>query len=206
MPTWNHIHCIVSAKISQPIKKLTNTLLAFKPDSILSEDMRYRRYFLKEYLPQLYNQHTNKHYANCIFCANLVKASCHKYCFKCSAGTYIRCSPALPGAIYKEPLYPQEPGGQYIPWYYRKTCYHFRRLDPDKYRKNICSMLSPIGIYNMEILEGLEKGLCSGERPCHICSSVNYELYRDCLRQRGFNASSPCHKIKDKLKKVYEPL
>ena len=48
MPTWNHIHCIVSAKISQPIKKLTNTLLAFKPDSILSEDMRYRRYFLKE--------------------------------------------------------------------------------------------------------------------------------------------------------------
>lgn len=183
-----------------------NALTTFNLGSILSEDTRYKRYFLKEYLPQLYNKHTKKHYANCIFCANLAKSSCHKYCFKCSVGTYIRCSPALPGDIYKEPLYQLESEGLTIPWYYRKPCYHFRRLDPAKYYRNICAMFSPIAIYNMEILEGLEKGLCSGQKPCHICSSINYELYRECLRHRGFNASTPCYRIKDKLRKAYESL
>lgn len=183
-----------------------NVMATFSLGKILSEDAHYKRYFLKKYLPDLYRQHTNKHYANCVFCANLVKTGCHKYCLKCSIGTYVRCSPALPGAIFIESVYPYELERLPIPWYYRKTCYHFRRLKPDKYQKNFYTALSPIGIYNMETLEGLEKGLCSGEKPCHICSSVDYQLYRECIAQRGFDASSPCHIIKGKLKQTYEAL
>ncbi len=204
MATWDIMHNLMAGKVYQSIKKLKNAMAAFSISRILSEDTHYKRYFLKSYLPELCRQHTDKHYANCVFCANLIKSGCHKYCLKCSVGTYIRCSPALPGAIFIEPLYPYESECLPIPWYYKKTCYHFRRLSPDKYRRNLCSMLSPIAIYNMEILEGLEKGLCSGEKPCHICSSVDYELYRECLKQRGFNPSAPCHRIREKLKKVYE--
>lgn len=204
MPTWNLLQYIMPGRIHQSIRTLRSTLTKFNPASVLSDDWRYKRYFVKEYQPQLYQQHTKKHFANCIFCANLAKSSCHKYCFKCAVGTYIRCSPVLPGAIYKEPLYPLESESLVTPWYYRKPCYHFRRLALDKYCKNIYSLFSSIGIYNMEILEGLEKGLCSGQKPCHICSSVNYELYRECLNQRGFNTSTACHIIKDKLKMAYE--
>ena len=62
----------------------------------------FRRYeirtvFLRNYLPQLYRRHIKKNTRNCLFLFQFVKSECHRYCFKCSAGTYkVQSSTARP--------------------------------------------------------------------------------------------------------------
>lgn len=186
------------------IKRFTDMIISFRSVSIFSEDAQYKYHFLNEYMPELYRKHSLENYTNCIFCTCLVRSHCHSHCFKCGVGTYIKCSPALPGAVYKEPAQSDDEEIMTVPWYYRKTCYHFKRLPQRRYFKNIYPLLSSIGIYNLEILEGLEKGLSAGVKPCHVCASIDYELYQKCSRQGDFNSSTPCHKITEKLKAVYE--
>lgn len=194
----------MTERLYRPLKRLVKSLLSFSPISILSEDTQYKWHFLKEYLPDLYRRHTSEEYASCIFCANLVRSRCHSNCLKCSVGTYIRCSPPLPGVIYKESTYPGEAESLPVPWYYRKPCYHFKRLPLAQYHRNIFSFLSPVAIFHFEIIEGLESGLCLDSKPCHICASVNYELYRKCSGQGDFEENTPCHRIKAELKNIYE--
>lgn len=191
-------------RLNHLLKKLVKAATSFSPVSLLTDDAQYKRYFIKEYLPGLYQKHTSEEYASCIFCANLVRSRCHSNCLKCSVGTYIRCSPSLPGVIYKESSYSDETESIPIPWYYRKPCYHFNRLPLARYHKNIYPLLSPVGIHHFEILEGLETGLCSDTRPCYICASVNYELYRECSSQEDFEENTPCRRIKAELEEIFE--
>ena len=203
MPSENIIQRDMTERLLYLIKKLYRTVSSFNPITLLSDDSQYKLYFLKVYLPELYRKHTCEEYASCIFCANLVRSRCHSNCLKCSVGTYIRCSPSLPGLIYKESSYPDDESMP-VPWYYRKPCYHFKRLSQAQYHKNIYSMLSAAAVFHFEILEGLETGLCADSKPCHICASVNYNLYRECSGQEDFDENTPCHRIKEELKGIFE--
>lgn len=184
--------------------RIRKVFVSLTPKKILSEDTLYKWQFMKKFMPELYMQHTQVNYANCVFCANLVKSRCHKHCLKCSIGTYIKCSPPLPGEIFKEPVSSNITANFSVPWYYKETCDHFVRLPGNRYYKNLITMLSTIGIYNFEVLEGLEKGLTAGLKPCHVCATVNYGLYQKCIRQGDYDTSSPCHKIAAELKDVYQ--
>jgi len=110
----------------------------------------------------------------------------------------------LPGAIYKESAYSEDSDKIQVPWYYKKPCRQFRRLPLYKYHRNIYPLFNSVGIHHIEILEGLESGLCSDIRPCHICASVDYDIYRKCSAQDDFNENTPCQKIKAELKRIYE--
>lgn len=204
MSSENIMHRDMTERLDHLLKRLFRAVSSFSPVSLLSDDAQYKWHFIKEYMPELYQKHTSEEYASCIFCANLVRSRCHSNCLKCSAGTYIRCGPSMPGVICKESTYPDDAESMPVPWYYKKPCYHFIRLPQTRYHKNIYSMLSPAGIFHFEILEGLETGLCSDKKPCHICASVNYNLYRECSGQEDFEENTPCHRIKSELKDIYE--
>ena len=189
----------------QPIlKKIMKALTSLGSICVLSEDTLYKSYIKQSFMPELYRQHTSKMVANCVFCANLVRSGCHKYCLKCSSGTYVHCSPLLPGILYNETNYPYHSEILTVPWYYRETCHHFTRLPSKNYLKNFSVALSSIGIYNFEVLEGLEKGLSSGEKPCYVCASIDYELYKRCSGQVDFEPTSPCNKIYTELANIYQ--
>ena len=154
-------------------------------------------------MPELYKRHTSALYMNCVFCANLVRSKCHGNCLKCRQGTYIHCSPLLPGALDFDPKHPYSVDGLALPWYYRETCGNFERLPPQHYFRNLFIAFSSNEISNFEVLEGLEKGLSAGEKPCHICASVDYGLYRKCCGQGDFDLFTPCRQITGELGSYY---
>lgn len=176
-----------------------------KVPSVIPEDIAYKWSFISKCMPALYERHTRELYSNCIFCSNLVRSDCHKYCLKCSCGTYIHCAPALPTIISESTVH-QSTCAEKItrPWFYRETCSKFSRLPKSRYFKNLYSPLSAISIYNYEALEGLEKGLLSGKRPCHICASLDYDIYRTCLTQEDFSITSKCTKIFSAVSSFYQ--
>ncbi|HOQ06253.1 MAG TPA: hypothetical protein PK127_00470 [Clostridiales bacterium] len=190
-------------RISITARKALNRLLSFRPGSLLSEDMKYQLYFYRSYLPELYRRHVKRNQKNCLFCSRLVKSGCHRYCLKCSAGTYIKCCPPLPGLLYAVPVHADDEDALPVPWYFKKTCSGFKRLPLYRYWRNLYSVFPSIAMNNYEALEGLERGLSSGTRPCHICATVDYGLYRRCMSQPDFNAASPCTRIANELKKAY---
>lgn len=185
-------------------KRLIKKVNSIGSICVLPEDTIYKWHFIRDYMPELYKQHTSELYMNCVFCANLVRSGCHRHCLKCSAGTYIHCSPLLPGIIYHGAGYPYSMEPQSVPWYYRETCSSFKRVPPKHYFRNLHIVPGSTGIYNFEVLEGLEKGLSAGEKPCHVCASVNYELYRKCSGQQDFDTSTPCRKITAELGTFYQ--
>jgi hypothetical protein len=77
-------------------------------------------------------------------------------------------------------------------------------LPQANYFKNLHVPLSSIGIYNFEIFEGLEKGLSNGEKPCHVCASIDYGFYKNCIGQGDFDIHTPCHKIIKELSSIYQ--
>lgn len=203
-PVADIMYSTLPMRLLPMIKKLTNVIASLRTSCVLSEDSVYKWHFRRDYMPDLYRQHTSELYANCIFCVNLVRSGCHRHCLKCGIGTYIHCSPPLPGILYYETRHPYIVDSLTVPWYYKETCSSFKRLPPNHYFRNLHVALSSIDIYNFEVLEGLEKGLSSGEKPCHICASMDYELYRKCSGQGDFDVSTPCHKITKELSAIYQ--
>ncbi len=171
---------------------------------ILSEDSVYKWQFIHHFMPELYKKHTSELYANCIFCDNLVRSRCHQHCLKCTVGTYIHCSPLMPGILHNEPVHPINMDNLPVPWYYMEPCSNFKRLPQNRYFRNLHVPVRSIDICNFEVLEGLEQGLAAGERPCHVCASVNYALYLKCLKQSDFSMNTPCHKIASELCSIYQ--
>lgn len=178
-------------------------ILSFRPGHILSEDAKYRFYFHTKFLPELYREHVRSNIANCVFCSHLVKSGCHKYCLKCSAGTYIKCYPPMPGLLYKGSIETDEGDDLPIPWYFKRVCSQFSRLPQGLYFRNLYSVFPSIALNNYEALESVEKGLLSGSKPCYICASVDYNLYKSCLKRNDFDTCTACHRIKHELKKIY---
>lgn len=200
----NILHTTLLMRLTPFIKRAVKTMAFLKSICVPSEDTLYKWHFIRHYMPEIYKRHTSELYMNCIFCSHLVRAGCHKHCLKCSIGAYIHCSPLLPGIIYCENSYIYNNDPLTVPWFYKKPCGSFNRLPPANYFKNLYVPLSPIGIYNFEIFEGLEQGLSGGERPCHVCASIDYELYKNCTGQGDFDMHSPCHKITEKLSSLYQ--
>lgn len=191
-------------RLQPMIKSIMKTMASIGSICVFSEDTVYKWHIIRDYMPKLYKLHTSELYANCVFCANLVRAGCHRHCLKCSSGTYIHCSPLLPGILYYETSYPYSMNSLTVPWYYMETCSSFKRLPSNNYLKNFKVALSSIGIYNFEVLEGLGKGLSAGEKPCHVCASIDYELYKKCSCQEDFDTCTPCHKIVTELANIYQ--
>lgn len=199
-------NCTESILISRLIpvfRKLMQSVSALGSFPVLTEDSVYKRNFIHDFMPELYSQHTSALYMNCVFCVNLVRSKCHSNCLKCCHGTYIHCGSLFPGLLDFNTRHPDCMDRLILPWYYRETCCSFERLPPRNYFRNLYVAFSSNEICNFEVLEGLEKGLSSGERPCHICASVDYELYRKCSGQGDFDNSIPCHRINDELSSYY---
>jgi len=195
---------ILITRLLPPFRKFINTIASLGSICILSEDNAYKRHFIRDYMPELYKQHTSELFMNCVFCANLVRSECHSNCLKCCRGTYIHCSLLLPGFLYFDARHHYSMDGLAVPWYYRETCSSFSRLPANRYFKNLLVAFSSTEICNFEVLEGLEKGLSSGEKPCHICASVDYELYRKCSYRADYDVFTPCHAITSELRSIYQ--
>jgi hypothetical protein len=176
----------------QGLKKL---LSAVKDINLRTEDSAYKWEFTRRFMPELYKTHTSELEMNCAFCENLIRASCHRNCFKCRTGTYIYCSPLLPGIQGCGAPRPGSADAEPVPWYYKNACPNFRRLEPKNYFRNFIIPLSSSTIDNFEVLEGLTCGLSSGEKPCRICASVDYGIYKACSSHKGFDKSAPCDRI-----------
>ncbi len=184
-------------------RRLKGAVGSILNSGILSGDFKYVWHFVRYFRNELYERHIDENYINCVFCSNLVKTGCHRHCLKCGVGTYIRCSPSLPGILYNEAKQNEDSDNHRVPWYFRETCSHFKRLSQKKYFKNLHSAISPAGIYDFEVLEGFENGLSAGSKPCHVCAAADYELYKRCSAQEGFETDSPCNRIDAELKSFY---
>ena len=96
----------LSTQLVITVRNILRRILSLKLSDMLSEDMKYRLYFFRSYLPELYRRHIKK-LQELSFCSRLVKTGCHKYCLKCSAGTYIKCCPPCQ-AFYMRSQYMQK--------------------------------------------------------------------------------------------------
>ena len=163
--------------------------------NLRTEDSAYKWEFTRKFMPALYKTHISELDINCAFCENLVRSSCHKHCMKCRVGTYIHCSPLLPGMAYYDTPRPDSCSNESVPWYYKNTCLNFKRLELKSYFRNFIIPMSSCTIDNFEVLEGLSCGLSSGEKPCRICACVDYDIYKACSGRKGFDKTTPCDRI-----------
>ncbi len=186
------------------IIKALRALLSFIPGSLIPDDIKYIIYFCRTFRPELYSRHVTAKNTNCLFCCNLIKSEYHRNCLICSKGTHDNCYSPLPDILYKNTISSDNGGAISKPWYFIKTCGSFERLAEKRYFRNLYFLLSSVTIHNYEALEGLENGIIHGSRPCYICASIDYDLYRKCKRQSDYDVSSPCPIMKRKLEYAYE--
>lgn len=198
-------HCLMT-KIAYAIRKVIRAFVLFKPWNLLSDDIKYNIYYHRSFIPDLYKRHASEKYSNCLFCRNLIKSELHKYCLICSKSTYNKCYLPLPGLLYEDLVSSDNEDILQKPWYFMKTCSSFERLPQKHYSRNLHFLFSSITIQNYEVLEGLENGVSSDIRPCYVCASVDYELYKKCKRQDDYDICSPCPKVKYELGDVYDLL
>jgi hypothetical protein len=71
------------------------------------------------------------------------------------------------------------------------------------YFKNFKVPFSWLTVYNYEILEGLVYGLSARERPCHICATIDYTIYKKCVDREDFDKNTPCPKISSLMESIY---
>jgi hypothetical protein len=198
-----HLGIILMNYLILFIKELVNILHKFLSINFYTDDMIYKKKFIKKFMPYLYERHISDLHSNCVYCANLVRSNCHKHCLKCSTGTYVHCSPLLPGILYYENKHPYNMNNESIPWLYKNTCTYFKRLDANNYFKNFKVPFSWVTIYNYEILDGLMNGIFCDEKPCHICATIDYQLYKNCFTQKGFDKKTPCTRIAAEIASRY---
>lgn len=172
--------------------------------SIISEDFTYKKSFIKNLKPGIYENHIAGNFTSCAFCSNLTRTHCHAHCLKCSCGTYIHCSPLLPGLMYYDKKNPDESDNLIVPWLYKKSCDKFKRLELKNYLRNFTIPFSWVTIYNYEVLEGLIYGYSSKERPCYVCASIDYSIYKECLDREDFDRNAPCPRISGIVEEIYK--
>jgi|LSQX01.1.fsa_nt_gb hypothetical protein len=191
-------------KIAVIAKKVVNALMSIKPGDLLSEDIKYRFYFYQSFIPNLYQKHITDCSSNCLFCCHLTKSRYHRSCLICTKGTYDKCYFPFPDVLLEDSTSTNNEGILPKPWYFMKTCDSFERLEKNMYYRNLHFPFSSITIRNYETLEGLENGFLSNIRPCYICASVDYDLYKRCKRQGDCDICIPCLKIEEMLSDAYD--
>jgi hypothetical protein len=105
--------------------------------------------------------------------------------------------------MYYDKNNPDESDHHIVPWLYKKTCKSFNRLDLKNYLRNFKVPFSWLTVYNYEILEGLIYGISAKERPCHICATIDYSIYKKCSDREDFDKNSPCQKIGNLVESIY---
>lgn len=198
-----HVGVTVSKRLYALGDKIKGVVDKTKKINLLSEDLLYKIQIEKNLKPTLYENHIKYNLKSCAFCTHLVKTHCHAHCLKCASGTYIHCSPLLPGLMYYDKKNPDEESSLSVPWLYKKTCDKFTRLDLKSYFRNFAVPFSWITVYNYEVFEGLHSGLSSKERPCFVCASIDYCIYRDCMDREDFDKNTPCPKISILIESIY---
>lgn len=171
---------------------------------LFNGDFIYKINFRTYLKPVIYYSHLGSNYKSCAFCANLKRTNCHAHCLKCSLGYYVQCSPLLPGLMYYDKKNPDEYNNLSIPWLYKKTCKKFQRLQLWNYLRNFTIPFSWITIYNYEVLEGLVFGCSLQERPCYICASIDYSIYKSCLNREDFEKNTPCQRISRVVEAIFQ--
>lgn len=174
--------------------------------SYISEDKAYIRHFAELLCPEIYKQHLDNNFICCAFCNHLEKSSCHKYCFKCHKGTYDECGALLPGTFTFIGNHFEAMETKNTPWIFKTPCTAFERLNKKKYFKNFISKNQSITVANYEALEGIFAGLSRGKCPCHICASVNIDIYNNCSSADKNAENIYCHQIIEQISAKYQTI
>ena len=199
----------VSYKVFEFIKKQTlickqgtrikNFLSEF---DLALDDIKYKKAFKNNIGPVLYKKHVSLDYISCVFCNNLSKSMCHDYCFSCSKKSYKECSILLPGTF---PFTDKNLDSlEYVPWLFKKPCTAFERIEEHRYFKHLNSISHTITISSYEILEGVFKGFLHGKKPCHICASVDIDIYNKCIGCKCTEGNKPCSDIMKNISSTYQ--
>ncbi|MDP4094230.1 MAG: hypothetical protein Q8920_12820 [Bacillota bacterium] len=170
-----------------------------------NDDRIYIKQFNKLTGPKIYQMHLNEYLISCAFCSHLSKSSCHEYCFKCSKGVYLDCSFLLPGTFSFSSAY-FDNSDDHQPWIFKTPCSNFERLPENKYFRNFSTLSKSKTAANYEALEGIFTGLSRGKRPCHICASVNMEIYDNCSCSSASAETNPCDRIIDQISARYRAI
>ncbi len=171
---------------------------------ILSDDVAYKRGFLATTGRRIYQMHINSYYVSCAFCLHLGRSSCHKHCFICRKGTYKECGPLLPGTFEFYGFFSDESDTDITPWVLKTPCTGFERLPLKKYFRNFKSFRSSVTAANYETVEGLFMGISRGKRPCHICASVNIDIYKECSLKGECAKKHSCSRIIREISNKYQ--
>jgi len=105
--------------------------------------------------------------------------------------------------MYYDKRNPDESEALTVPWLYKKSCDQFTRLEFKNYLRNFTVPFSWVTIYNYEVLEGLVYGCSAKERPCFVCASIDYSIYRECLDREDFDKNIPCSRISEVVQSIY---
>jgi len=170
-------------------------LFLIKLKEIFYEDENYKKSFENKIGLTFYRLHIVSNYVSCAFCSNLIKSGCHNYCFTCHKGIYKNCSNLLPGTFSFVNDFYDSLDNNIKPWLFKTPCTYFERSFKSEYYKNFTSNESSITTANFEALEGLFAGTNNGKRPCHICASVNMDIYKQCSKEEKVSVNSPCVEI-----------
>ncbi len=181
-----------------------NKSLSSEEMSDLFDDSKYRKFFKEITGPEIYSKHISSGLVCCAFCSSLAQSHCHKFCFKCKKKVYTSCSPLLPGTFDYDSSYLNNSGTEATPWLYKTPCTGFERLVDTNYFRNFSTFSSSITVANFEVLEGIFMGITRNKRPCHICASVNMDIYTNCNEKDVENI--PCKKILQEIAKKYDAL
>lgn len=184
--------------------KIINTIL--DKFNFLSDDKAYIKYFENQIGPNIYRQHLDDYFVCCAFCCHLIKSSCHQYCFRCKRNTYHECGVLLPGTFSFTGSQLSDSGTDLKPWIFRTPCTGFERLSQKKYFKNFSSYVQLITVENYEALEGIFTGISRGKSPCHICASVNIDIYNNCTLPEKNAENKHCKEIIEQIGGRYKAM
>jgi len=185
--------------------KLVGAKLSEIRTFVMSDDAKYRYEFETHIGSDIYNSHIKRSYKSCAFCSNLFRSTCHNHCFRCYVKINRHCDAILPGTFPFSGSISGAAEETSTPWLYRKPCQGFDRLRRKTYYANFKSRLSAVTTANYEVLEGIFTGLTRGKRPCHICASVDLEIFNRCS-QSGYVESIPCDKIYREISSAYKTI
>jgi hypothetical protein len=123
----------------------------------------------------------------------------------CNKKVYPSCGSVLPESFSIGGLYYNRKNAEDRPWIFSTPCTSFESFNEGKYFKNFIVPDNQITIANLEALEGLFLGFCRGRRPCHICASININLYNSCPHQER-SELRPCGRFVNEISVKYRSI
>lgn len=171
-----------------------------------NNDRKYKKYFISHTGRELYTLHIQSNFICCAFCCHLTRSSCHNYCFSCKKNCYGECGPLLPGSFPFTGENIEKVEVEKIPWVFKIPCTSFERLRSHNYFRNFNSFSPTIAVTNFEVIEGIFTGLSRGKKPCHLCASVDLEIFNNCSNSSKAHGDEACSHVLDEISNKYNTL